>query len=85
MQMLLTELIGLIGSVGVMISMFFNTDTAKGTLLLRHINNIGSVFFIWYGIRLQAVSTILLNAVVIVINVYHIWKIHKQQRATKDK
>lgn len=84
MEMVLTELIGFVASAGVMASMFFNTNTNKGALLLRHLNNIGSIFFIWYGIRLYAISTILLNAVVIVINSYHIWKIHKQIKAARD-
>ena len=85
MNQLITELFGIVGSLGVLISMFCNTDSIKGSLWLRHLNNIGSVFYIVYGILLGAWSTIALNVFVIFVNSYHIIKLHKQKRATQDK
>lgn len=74
--MIVTEIFGIIGSVVVLISMLFKTSTRKGALCMRYINNIGSILFIVYGVLLTAWSTIALNIIMLIVNTYHIFKIH---------
>lgn len=73
------ELLGLIGSLCVCVSMIFKTDTFRGALLLRSLNLIGSLIFIIYGLSLNAISIYLLNIIASSINIYHIIKLVKDQ------
>lgn len=63
------EIIGLIGSALICISMIWKTTSFKGTLLMRIINGIGSAFFIVYGFVLPAYSTAIANIVCFIIDV----------------
>lgn len=83
MSPIVIEAVGIIGSVLVLVSMFFKSTTAKGNLWMRHINNIGSAFFIAYGIMLTAWSTIVLNIIMLFVNGYHIYKIMKSNKLLK--
>ena len=47
---LFKEVVGIIGSILVVISMMFKTTTDKGVLLLRIFNLMGSIVFVVYGL-----------------------------------
>lgn len=67
-----TELIGILASVIIFISMCFKSDSFVGNILMRSANVIGSIIFIVYGFLLPAYSTAFLNIGMVIINVYHI-------------
>lgn len=69
-----TEIYGLIASFLIVFSMVFKTTTYRGTMLMRIINGIGSIFFVIYGLLLPAFSTFLANAVLFFINIFYIYK-----------
>ena len=70
----MTELVGTFGSIFILISMCFSTKTKKGTILLRTLNFIGSVIYIYYGILIDAFNVIFLNVFMIIANLYYIIK-----------
>lgn len=61
------ELIGILGSVFVLISFLM-----KDILVIRIINIIGSVIFIVYGIIIGAMATWFVNAALIVVHIIYI-------------
>lgn len=71
------ELIGTLASILILTSMCIKSTTVKGNILMRVINIIGSIIFVYYGYVLGAYSTILLNAVCVIINIYHIIAMRK--------
>lgn len=66
------EIIGLFGSMLVLISMCVKSSDIKGNILMRIINTIGSIIFVYYGFALNAYSTAVLNIGAIIINIYYI-------------
>lgn len=68
------EIIGLIASIMVVASMVFKTTTFRGTILMRVLNLVGSVFFIVYGFLLPAYATAITNCCVFALNVFYIFK-----------
>lgn len=74
------EVIGILASVLIIISMSCSTSTYKSTLVLRVFNIIGSVIFVLYGLLLPAYSTAFLNAVLVGVNVYHAVKVVKERK-----
>lgn len=77
-SVLINEIVGISGSVLVVISMMFKTTTDKGVLLLRIFNLLGSIIFIAYGVLLNAYSTIVLNSLCVVLNIIGIVSIVKK-------
>ena len=67
------EIIGILSTVIILISMLFKTTTKRGSILMRSINIIGSILFVIYGCLLPAVSTALLNAALVIVNSYHLY------------
>lgn len=63
------EIIGIIASIFIVVSLAFNTTTIKGTITLRILNLIGSLFFIIYGICLPSISTCIANVATIILNI----------------
>lgn len=61
------ELIGILGSVFVLISFLM-----KDILVIRIINIVGSVIFIVYGIIIGAMATWFVNAALIVVHIIYI-------------
>ena len=61
------ELIGILGSVFVLISFLM-----KEILVIRIINIVGSVIFIVYGIIIGAMATWFVNAALIVVHIIYI-------------
>ena len=76
------ELFGVIASLLIIISLLFKTNTYEGALALRVLNTVGSLVFVVYGVYLLAYSTIFLNVVAVVINVYQAVKMKKDYQST---
>lgn len=62
------EIMAYIGSVIV-----FASFCAKNVTLLRTLNNIGCLIFLAYATYHGRTPLILLNSMVILVNIYHIW------------
>lgn len=71
---MMTELVGTFGSIFILISMCFSTKTKKGTILLRALNFIGSIIYVYYGILIDAFNVIFLNVFMVIANLYYIIK-----------
>ena len=68
------EIIGIIASVLIVFSMLFKTTTFKGTVWMRIINALGSVFFIIYGFSIKAYSTGICNSILFLVNIFYLIK-----------
>ena len=81
----IVELIGIIASGVVLISMLAKTTSYKGTMFMRIINTLGCAFFIAYGFLLSPLSfsVILMNAVICVVNIVYIIKEYIGHRKNK--
>lgn len=75
-----TELVGLLGSTLILVSMLSKTSTYKGGLALRALNLAGSVVFVVYGAMLPALSTMLFNFVAIFVNIYYLAKLKEHYK-----
>ena len=75
-----TELVGLVGSTLILVSMLSKTSTYKGGLTLRALNLAGSIVFVIYGAMLPALSTMLFNIVAIVVNIYYLAKLKEHYK-----
>jgi hypothetical protein len=62
-----TEIIGYIGSLGILLS-FLMKDMSR----LRIVNTIGCAFFVMYGVLLYSVPVIVTNGIIICINVFYL-------------
>lgn len=82
---MINELVGMSGSVLIAISMMFKTTTDKGVKWLRIFNLLGSIVFVIYGIMLPAYSTIILNAVCVVLNIVGLVKICRKIKKENSK
>lgn len=67
-----TEIIGYIGSLGILLS-FMMKDISK----LRIVNTIGCAFFVMYGVLLNSVPVIATNGIIIGINIFYLLKTPK--------
>jgi hypothetical protein len=63
------EIIGLLGTLFVLISFLM-----KEVKLIRIINIIGAVLFVIYGLLIGALSTWLLNAILVIIHIIYLLK-----------
>ena len=78
------EIVGIVASLFVVISMCFKTTLFKGTIIMRIINGLGSIVFVVYGALLPAIATLITNACVFVINLFYLVKeIRDHYRDTK--
>lgn len=71
------ELIGLLGSSFIVLSMSFTSTSNKRNILMRVLNGVGSICFIVYGLLIPAYSTALVNTITLVVNIVHIYKLRK--------
>lgn len=78
------EIIGLIASATILISISVKSSTTKSNIIMRVINTIGSGGFIWYGFALNAYSTAVMNIGAIIINLYYIIKLIKEYKNNID-
>lgn len=63
------EIIGLLGTLFVLISFLM-----KEVKLIRIINIIGAILFVIYGLLIGALSTWLLNAILVIIHIIYLLK-----------
>ena len=71
-----TAIIGLVGSIVILIAMCFNTRTEKGEKCMRTINLIGCIIYVGYGFLLgiNGVGTVILNAALLFVNLHFLTK-----------
>jgi hypothetical protein len=69
------ELIGIIATLIILVAF-----TMKGELKIRIIDLFGAIVFVVYGALIQSFSVILLNAALILLQLYHISKLYKEFR-----
>ena len=62
------EIIGIVGTLFVLVGFCFKTTTFWGSFYLRLFNIIGALILLVYGILLPALSTAILNGALFVIN-----------------
>lgn len=67
------ELLGYTASFFVVMSLLMG-DIQR----LRYINLLGCVLFVIYGIFITAYPVAVMNAVAAVINIYHLWRLHRK-------
>ena len=81
------ELIGIVASIFLLVSMIFRTTSYKGSLFMRIFNLIGSAVFVVYGLLLPAYSTAFLNCILLFINGYYLIEliIKEHKKNIKDK
>ncbi len=72
---MMIEMVGYAGSVLVVISMLM-TSVVK----LRVVNMTGAVIFTVYALLIRSYPTALLNAFLVVINSYNLWRLLKKER-----
>ena len=68
------ELIGIMASVVIVISLFMNGESK-----LRTLNIVGSIVFIVYGVLIGSVSVVFLNAVSTIVNGVKIHRLRKEK------
>ena len=68
------EIVGIIASLFVVISMCFKTTLFKGTIIMRSINGVGCIVFIVYGALLPAIATLITNICAFIINIFYLVK-----------
>ena len=78
------ELIGIAATIFIVISMSIDTRSWKGDVVMRVINIVGSVVFVVYGSLLPAISTAVLNGILVVVNTYHLIKLIKTKNAIQN-
>ena len=71
------EILGIISTLLIVFSMSCKTSSFKFALIMRITNMIGSLLFVLYGIFLPAISTAILNGILVVVNIYHIYILYK--------
>jgi len=79
------EIIGIVATVMILISMSFKTTTLKGSIIMRITNIIGSIVFTVYGALLPAISTAILNALLVIINTYHLIVLINENKKAQEK
>ena len=78
MSPVVVEMIGIVSTLFVLVSMLFKTTTIKGSIIIRSFNFVGSSIFIVYGCLLPAISTAILNGALAIINGYHLIMLIKE-------
>lgn len=66
------EILGVVATLFIVLSMSCKTLTKKSSIIMRLLNTLGSIIFIIYGLLLPALSTTILNIIVVGINIYHL-------------
>lgn len=66
------EIIGIVASIFIFLSLCFKTRTFKGSMLLRILNSLGCIVFIVYGCLLPAWSTAIANGLCLILNCIYI-------------
>jgi len=70
-----TEILGMIASLILLISMALPSTHRKQNIIMRIINIVGSALMIIYGFKIMSYCTIFMNIVIIIIHIYYIIKL----------
>ena len=79
------EVIGIVATVFILVSMSIDTASWKGDVVMRIINIVGSVVFVVYGALLPAYSTAILNWLLVFINTFYLVKLLKNKDNNNNK
>lgn len=79
------EIIGILATILILISMSFKTTSIKWSIWMRALNIAGSVVFVVYGFLLPAYSTAILNAALVLVNTYHLVILLKERKRVLQK
>jgi len=79
MSNIVIETIGYLAPAFLVLSFLF-----KDMVKLRLINSVGCVFFIIYGFLISAYPVVIANAIVVGINIYHLFFAKKQNLVSDD-
>ena len=79
------EIVGIVATLLILVSMCFKTTSYKGSLYMRILNIIGSAVFVVYGILLPAISTAVLNFALIIVSTYHTILLVKNNKKDVDE
>lgn len=74
------ELFGMCGSILILISMLYKSDTVRGNVIMRFWNLAGSIIFVVYGLLLPSYCTVLLNVIAVVVHIYYLVAIYRRRR-----
>ena len=75
----MVELVGILGSVLVLIAITFPSTSKKGNTIMRILNLVGSIIFVVYGCLIPAYSTAIMNIAATAINLLYIFKLQKNK------
>lgn len=75
MNPIITEIVGIIASLFIIIAF-----TTKGEKKIRIIDSMGALIFIIYGFLIHSISVSLLNSVALLVNIYHVIKMCKEEK-----
>ncbi len=75
MSFTFNEILGYLASTFVVISLL--TSNIK---YLRYLNMTGCILFVIYGVLISAYPVAIMNAIAFFINVYHLYKLHIEQK-----
>lgn len=71
---ILTQVLGYLAFLFLAVSLLVNND-----IKFRWINSLGSLSFVLYGILINAFPIVLTNGVLLIINIYFLFKIYRRQ------
>lgn len=74
------EIIGLIATVLLAISMMVNTKNLKTVIMMRALNALACVAFVVYGLLLSAYSTAISNGFIFFVDLWYLYKNMKEYK-----
>lgn len=69
---MLVEILGIVASLFVISAFLF-----KNVKVIRLLDAVGALLYVIYGILIHSYANILLNTVLIVVQIYHLYKLNK--------
>lgn len=69
------EIIGIIGTVCILTSMCIPSTHRRQNILMRCINSVGCIVMVVYSIFAGAISSVVMNAAIFVVNLVYIIKL----------
>lgn len=78
---MLTEILGIVASLFVISAFLF-----KDIKIIRILDGIGALLYVFYGVLIHSYANILLNVVLVAVQVYHLTKLRRaEQVQIQDK
>lgn len=73
------EILGILATVFLILSMAYNCKDVKSSIIMRVINAVAAIMFVTYSIMLNAYSTILSNLIILIIDIYYIVRLSRNK------